>query len=179
MIFDPVADVASPGATRFGTLTVAETIHSAFVHHINVNFVRVLNEGSIGMNKTFIALLGLASTAALMPSAAFAQSGWSISIGSGGGYYGQPYGGGYTRHDDKHDRLEDQHDDVHDDIDQEHDQAHQYWMSNRAHRRLHRDLREDHADAHDQLEDNHDQWHSRSWQRRYSSRYRNYGGYGY
>ena len=160
-------------------LTVTKTIHSGFVHRIKVNYVRGLDEGSVGMNKTFVALLGLASAAALMPSAAFAQSNWSVTIGSGGGYYGQPYGGGYSRHDDEHDQIEDQHDDVHDDVDQEHADAHQYWMSERTHRRLHRNLNEEHADAHDQVDDEHDQWHNRAWQRRYSWRHRNYGRHGY
>jgi len=132
------------------------------------------------MKKAFIALLGLGAMAALVPSAAYAQSSWSVTIGSGGGgYYGQPYGGGYSQHDDEHDQIEEQHDDVHDDLDQEHARAHQYWMSGRDHRQLHRGLNEEHADAHDQLDDQHDRWHSRAWQRRSSWRNRNYRRYGY
>ena len=71
---------------------------------------------------TYLPLFGLAAIALVLPTAASAQSGWSVSIGSGYGqpYYGNGYGNQYSRHNEQHEDLEDQHDDDHDEIGRAH-----------------------------------------------------------
>ena len=136
--------------------------------------------------KTIALLCGATALAALAPSAAIAQSGFSISIGSGygGGYsdYGYPaygYGGdgysNYGRHESEHAQLGDQHDDVHYELDDEHEQAHEQGVNPWEHAQLHGQLQNQHGYADYQLRRQHQREHQRSqWRRRYS----NYGYYG-
>lgn len=131
------------------------------------------------MKRNLIPLVGAAAFAAMAPSAAFAQSSWSITLGSGGGYYGDPYYNHYSRHDDEHEELDAEHSDVHDQLDEEHAEAHEHWMTPWEHAQLHRHLRNEHEYAHDQLDREHDRWHRREWRRRYYPRYGYYGYYGY
>ena len=131
------------------------------------------------VKRNLIPLVGAAAFAAMAPTAAFAQSSWSISIGSGGGYYDTPYYSSHSRHDDEHEELDAEHGDVHDQLDEEHAEAHEQGLTPWEHAQLHRQLRYEHRYAHDQLDREHDGWHRREWQRRYYPRYSYYGYYGY
>lgn len=128
------------------------------------------------MKKTIIPLAGVAALSAMVPTAAFAQSSWSISIGSGGGYYGAPYYNSRSRHGDQHEQLDAEHGDVHDQLDEEHAEAHDQGLSRWEHAQVHRQLRYEHRDAHHELDRDHDRRHRRDWQRRY---YPRDGYYGY
>ena len=123
-----------------------------------------------------VPLVGAAAFAAMAPCAAFAQSSWSITVGSSGGYNGNPYGSGYSRHDDEHEELDTEHGDVHDQLDEEHTEAHEEGLTPWEHAQLHRQLRHEHRDAHHELDREHGRWHRRDWQRRY---YPRDGYYGY
>ena len=129
---------------------------------------------------TILPLFGLAAFAAVLPTAASAQTSWSVSIGSGYGqpYYGNGYGNQYRQHDAQHDDLEDQHDDAHDYLDDEHARAHEEGVSRWEHRRLHGDLREEHRYEHGELNREHSRDHRRNERRRYRS-YDNGGYSGY
>ena len=94
------------------------------------------------IHKSILALLGTAAAVAMFPTAASAQSGVSISIGTGSGYgnsYGNGYGNPYgydpysrrydSRHQDRHEDLEEQHEDSHEDLDEIHDEAHDQGLS--------------------------------------------------
>ena len=127
---------------------------------------------------TIIPLFGLAAFALAAPTAASAQSRWSVTIGSGYGNTSDGYGydGNRGRHRDQHEDLDDQHDDTHDQLDDEHTQAHEEGVSPWEHRQLHGQLRDEHRYEHRDLNREHSREHRRNeWQRRY----RNYGYDGY
>ena len=139
--------------------------------------------------KTVMLLCGAAGLSALAPSAASAQSSFSISIGSGPGYsgYANPYGyqgngygnNGYStygRHEAQHDQIEEEHGDGHDQLDEEHDQAHGQGVNPWEHAQLHQQLQYQHGYNDYQLKRQHRSEHQREqWRRRYS----NYGYYRY
>ena len=111
------------------------------------------------IRKSIIALLGTVAMAALAPTAASAQSGFSIPLGSRSGYENSGYGyDGYRtdgRHVRRHERLEDRHDNVHENLGDEHEEAHEEGLTRREHRGLHRDLNDRHEDADYRIERQH------------------------
>ena len=127
-------------------------------------------------HSTVISAIGAAAVALFTPSMASAQSGWSVTIGSGFGYGYPGYDSWRSTHRDLHDDLDDEHDDDHDQLDEEHAEAHEQWMTPREHRRLHRHLDREHARDHNEL--NWEHW--RKHQQNYYNRDRPYyGGYGW
>ena len=111
------------------------------------------------IRKSYIALLGTAAMAAMAPTAASAQSSFSITLGSGSGYDNSSYGDDdYPtdgRHVQRHERLEDRHDNVHENLGDEHEEAHEEGLTRREHRGLHRDLNDRHEDADYRIERQH------------------------
>ncbi|MCU6455953.1 hypothetical protein LPN01_17895 [Sphingomonas sp. A2-49] len=109
-------------------------------------------------NASIISVFGIAALAAMVPSAASAQSGY-----------------GYGQHDQRHDRLDDRHDDNHDELGEVHADAHDQGLSRRGHRQLHRGLQYEHAQSDYQLARKHQRQDRRAWQRRYyNPRYNGY-----
>lgn len=139
--------------------------------------------------KILFAAVGMAALIATVPTAASAQSGFAITIGSGSygnGYNGYGYNGyGNDRYRDQdhhqrqHDRLEDEHEDNHQDLDEAHEQAHEQGLSWGEHRQLHRELNYEHEALDYQTAVRHQREHQRgSWDRRYNQRrYNPYYGY--
>jgi uncharacterized protein (UPF0335 family) len=126
---------------------------------------RVWREDSEMKNGAIISAFGIVVFAAMLPSAASAQS---------------AYGYGYSQHDQRHERLEDEHDDNHDELDEVHADAHDQGLSRREHRQLHQELQYEHAQSDYQLARQHQRQDRRAWQRRYYNRgYYNRGNNGY
>jgi hypothetical protein len=127
------------------------------------------------MLKTLLLAAGVASVAALTPTAASAHSQLSITIGSDYGYNNPYYApNGYDEHALQHEQLDAQHDDIHDQLDEEHAQAHEEGLTPWEHARLHRQLDRQHVRADRQVE-----WQHRWQHQQEAFRRQYYNEYGY